>query len=66
MPDNTTKTEKVPYAELTKEQVDKMLQTGDCPFCHSKLNDLTPASSPKARELYCSPCHWSYPIGRLH
>lgn len=57
--------EKVDYKKLTEEQVKKMLDTGDCPFCNSALNDLKPEHFPKARELYCSQCHWSYPLGRL-
>ena len=49
--------------KLTKEVRQEIETTGKCPHCDKAMMHINPPSFPKKQDLYCEPCHYTYPLG---
>jgi hypothetical protein len=38
-------------------------ENGKCPHCGGGMQHLNPPNFPKKQDMYCEPCHYTYPLG---
>ena len=48
--------------KLTDEQK-RDAENGKCPHCAGGMVHLNPPHFPKKQDMYCEPCHYTYPLG---
>lgn len=51
----------LPEDQLTEEQKVNARQ-GKCPRCDGTMVHLKPPQFPNKAEMYCEPCHFSFPL----